>query len=154
EVWLARNPRLQSAPPVALKFCLDAVARAHLLGHEADMLDQVLRQGSHPGIVRLLNTYLGADPPCLEYEYVEGGDLTALIRECHAPPGFEVRRAKEVVRDLAGIVGFAHRLNPAVVHRDLKPANILIQKKENGDLQYRVSDFGIGGLAAEQPREA
>jgi hypothetical protein len=34
-----------------------------------------MREGTHPGIVQLVNTYLSADPPCLEYEYVEGGDL-------------------------------------------------------------------------------
>src|SRR5262249_39571235 len=155
EVWLARTPRLQGAPPVALKFCLDARAREQLLGHEADMLDQVMRQGSHPGIVRLLNTYLSAEPPCLEYEYVEGGDLTALIREWNGAGAVEPHRANEVMRTLAEIVGIAHRLNPAVVHRDLKPSNILVRKKENGDLEYRISDFGIGGLAVrEQVREA
>jgi len=36
------------------------------------MLDQVRQQGTGSGIVRLLETYLQADPPCLMYEFIEG----------------------------------------------------------------------------------
>ena len=34
-----------------------------------------------------------------------------------------------LMHELAGIVAFAHRLNPPIVHRDLKPANILLQAR-------------------------
>ena len=74
EVWKARNPNQQNEPPVALKFCIDAEAAASLR-HEAALLDRVKSQSTHPGIVRLQRTYLRADPPCLEYEYVDGCDL-------------------------------------------------------------------------------
>src|SRR5262249_18945374 len=80
----------------------------------------------HAGMVALLHTYLAAAPPCLEYEYVEGGDLAGLIQEWHrppAPPGpVIVERATRLLRDLAEIMAFAHRLKPPIVHRDLKPA--------------------------------
>src|SRR5262249_7236219 len=49
------------------------------LRNEAAVLDRVMRQGRLEGIVPLLHTYLGAQVPCLEYEYVEGGDLAGLI---------------------------------------------------------------------------
>src|SRR5262249_51609982 len=39
EVWRARNPHLTSAPPVALKFCLDPAAKDRLLRHEAAVLN-------------------------------------------------------------------------------------------------------------------
>src|SRR5205823_751819 len=67
EVWKARNPYLPE--PVALKFCLDSAA-AKALRNEAALLRRVTSQGQQPGIVRLRNTYLSAEPPCLEYEYV------------------------------------------------------------------------------------
>ena len=86
EVWKARNPHFDGIPPVALKFCLDKDV-AGSLRHEAAMLNQVMSQGKDPGIVRLLRTYLDADPPCLEYEYIAGGDLTGLIHEWHSSPG-------------------------------------------------------------------
>src|SRR5262249_8836221 len=74
-VWRARTPHFAAVPPVALKFCLDAAPRDRLLRHEAAILNQVMRQGRPPGIVALQHTSPSAAPPCLEYEYVAGGDL-------------------------------------------------------------------------------
>src|SRR5262249_12975458 len=147
EVWKARNPHFDAVPPVALKFCLDPAAKDRLLRHEAAILNQVMRQGRHPGIVALQHTYLAADPPCLEYEYVAGGDLAGRIQGWQgAAP--DIARSARLVRELAGIVGFAHRLSPPIVHRDLKPANVLVQPAAGGGFSLRVADFGIGGVAA------
>ena len=149
EVWKAANPHMPSAPPVALKFCLDPQA-AKTLRHEAAVLDRVMRQGKHAGIVPLLRTYLSADPPCLEYELVGGGDLAGLIREAHQKGPVKPDLAARWVLHLASQVAFAHRLQPPLVHRDLKPANILIQRGANNAASMRIADFGISGLAAGQ----
>jgi serine/threonine protein kinase len=150
EVWKARNPHFPGVAPVALKFCLDAGAKERLLRHEAAVLDRVMRQGRHEGIVQLQHTYLGVDPPCLAYEYVPGGDLTGLILEWHRQRGgLTPADAARVIDQLARIMAFAHRLSPPIVHRDLKPANILVQP-DNGRTRFKVADFGIGGLAAAQ----
>src|SRR5207249_1029986 len=109
------------------------------------------RQGNHPGIVQLLQTYLSADPPCLAYEYVEGGDLGGIIKE--KQPAAEA--AGRMMLRLAEIVGFAHRLNPPVIHRDLKPANILVAETNGKELGLKIADFGLGSLAVSQAiREA
>jgi hypothetical protein len=152
EVWKARNPHFDGVPPVALKFCLDPAAKDRLLRHEAAVLNQIMRQGKHPGIVTLQHTYLSADPPCLEYEYVAGGDLSGLIREWHRPPGAPDlgERAARLMLELTRVVSFAHRLSPPIVHRDLKPANILVSCGADGAPRPRVADFGIGGVAAGQ----
>ena len=76
EVWMARHPQLKGIAPVALKFCLDRSA-ADVLRNEADLLDRVMQQSAHRGIVPLRQAYLDADPLCLEYELVPGGDLVA-----------------------------------------------------------------------------
>jgi serine/threonine protein kinase len=123
EVWKARHEYLQSQPAVALKFCLDSSA-VPALRNEAGVLDRVMRHGRHPGIVRLLHTYLSADPPCLEYEYVEGGDLAGLIQELHARGEMTAERATRLALQLAEIVAHAHRADPAIVHGDLKPSKI------------------------------
>jgi serine/threonine protein kinase len=149
EVWKARNPFLDGVPPVALKFCTDKEA-ARTLRHEAGVLNQVMRQGTHPGIVKLLHSYLRSEPPCLEYEHVEGGDLAGVIRDWHRSGAFSLDLVTQTVLHLAEIVGFAHRLSPPVVHRDLKPANVLVQRGPGGALQLKVADFGIGGIAAGQ----
>jgi tetratricopeptide (TPR) repeat protein len=148
EVWLARNPFLDNAPPAALKFCLDPAA-AHFLRNEASVLDRVMRQGRHPGIVALRHTYLSSETPCLEYEYVPGGDLAGLIGQWHRadPRPGPVRISREF-RKLAEAVAFAHEQNPPIVHRDLKPANVLVDLREG--LRFQVADFGIGGVATRQ----
>ena len=99
----------------------------------------------------LLRTYLSAEPPCLEYEYVAGGDLTERIQEWHGagqPP--TPQKAAAGMRQLAEIVAFAHRLKPPIVHRDLKPANILVEAAANGVRRFRITDFGIGGLVLQR----
>ena len=150
EVWKARHVYFDGIAPVALKFCLDPTARDRLLRHEAMVLNQVMRQGRHPGIVPLLDASLSAEPPCLRYEYIEGGDLAGLVRDWQEqPPRPRWRAATEVVARLARIVAFAHQLTPPIVHRDLKPANILA-RLVNGEIDLKVTDFGIGGVAALQ----
>jgi serine/threonine protein kinase len=148
EVWKARNPHLPE--PVALKFCLDpAVAR--VLRNEAALLGRVMSQGRHPGIVRLRHTYLGAEKPCLEYDYVPGGDLSRFLSQWTRPfDAVRVEQATRLLHKLAEIVAFAHRLDPPIVHRDLKPANILLERTPRGTIALRVADFGIGGVAARQ----
>jgi HEAT repeat protein len=147
EVWKARHAHLRSKPPVALKFCLDAAA-APALRNEAGILDRVMQHGRHPGIVPLLQTYLSAEPPCLEYEYVEGDNLMALIREWHQRGQMKPDTATRLVLQLAETVAFAHQASPPIVHGDLKPANILVRRTKEGKIALRVTDFGIGGLAA------
>lgn len=147
EVWKARNPHVAGLPPVALKFCLDPQA-SRILGHEAQLLGEVMRKGTHPGIVKLLHTYLNTDPPCLEYEYVAGGDLAEELRRHRK--GFPPPHAAQIVLKLANIIGYAHQLTPPIVHRDLKPANILVQPTSPGKFTLKVADFGIGSLAASR----
>ncbi len=149
EVWKAKNPHMSHAERVALKFCLDPEA-AKVLRHEAAVLDQVMREGKHPGIVQLRNTYFSADVPCLEYEFVSGGDLTSLVyRQLQRNQGkLPLQMVTGIMRNLIRGVRHAHRLTPPVVHRDLKPANILVQPRPDGKVELRVADFGIGGVAA------
>jgi parallel beta-helix repeat protein len=150
EVWKARHPRLKGIPAVALKFCLDPSA-SQVLRHEAALLDQVMQHGTHPGIVPLRQAYLDAEPLCLEYEYVAGGDLGGLALELRGLPDRQrVERVNRVVLGLAEVVGHAHRLSPPIVHRDLKPANVLVRRWDGVACELRVTDFGIGAVAAGQ----
>ncbi len=150
EVWKARHLTRSSVKPVALKFCLDP-ALAHSLRNEAtlhDLLDRVRGQNACLGVVPLLETYLRADPPCLMYELIEGGDLAGLAREMHGQGTLTPTFAARLVQRLAAILAAAHRLDPPIVHRDLKMSNVLIRRGEAGKLTLFVGDFGIGGLAA------
>jgi serine/threonine protein kinase len=60
-------------------------------------------------------------------------------------PTERLQRAVPVLHMIASALQCGHAVTPkAVVHRDLKPANVLMA----GDTP-RVTDYGIGGLAAE-----
>src|SRR5262249_20775722 len=76
------------------------------------------------------------------------------IREWHRHPEKDmagiVEQATRVIKQLAEGVAFAHEQDPPIVHRDLKPANILVQHRDNGDLTVRITDFGIGAVAAHR----
>ena len=116
EVWLARNPHFSSRPPVALKFARDAVS-ADLIRNEVALLERLEAKSAelHPGIVRLLETHLELDPPCLEYEYVDGLDLAGLIRHWNDEgneSGLDHRRAAGVSLQIwLEIVGTTHILD-------------------------------------------
>lgn len=147
EVWKARQIYARSNAPVALKFCLNDDARK-ALENEVGALVRVMAHGSHPGIVPLLRTYLPANPPCLEYEFVEGGDLAGLIQELHGEGRMTPDAANRLFRDLVEIIAHAQRAE--IVHGDLKPANILVRRGSDGKISLHVTDFGIGGLASAQ----
>jgi serine/threonine protein kinase len=146
EVWKARNPNLTGFT-AALKFCLDPDA-SKSLRHEAVALNRVMQAGKHPGIVALRQAYLDNDPICLEYEYVEGGDLGGLIQELHQRGKMKPEEVARWLLHLANPIRFAHQMKPPLVHRDLKPANILVQRGPEGKFSLRVADFGISSVAA------
>jgi formylglycine-generating enzyme required for sulfatase activity len=151
EVWKARHPQFRGIV-AALKFCfdLDPASEKVLRNEVGRVNDMMMGAGLPPGVVRLQHPYLDGDPKCLEYEYVDGGDLAGLIQEMHrngSPNPEEVARR---ILDLAGTIRFAHALKPPLVHRDLKPANILVQRSGDGTFSLRVADFGISEAAASQ----
>lgn len=150
EVWKAKHLHQTRRKPVALKFCLDPVAAATLRNEAAlhDVLERVREEASAPGIVPLLETYLANDPPCLMYEFIEGGDLSAYAQEKRSLGGLTPSLATRIVHRLASIVALAHRLSPPLVHRDLKMSNVLLRGTEAELPELFVADFGIGGLAA------
>jgi tetratricopeptide (TPR) repeat protein len=153
EVWLARNPQLPSMPPVALAFCLDPVARDRLLKHEAPVLTRIMNQGEYPGIVPLRHLYLSADPPCLEYEFIEGGDLAFAVYGHHAVRGpLTTEAVSKTVLQIARAIGQAHTLPSPIVHRDLKPSNVLVRKRDD-KVEFLIANFGLGGIKASQALE-
>jgi hypothetical protein len=148
EVWKAVHKERPHAPPVALKFCTDEAA-ARSLRKEIELLDRVATQGRHEGIVELKYAHLGTATPCLEYEFVDGGDLASYITDLHEAGKASPLHMTKLLYMLALPVGHAHRLRPPIVHRDLKPQNILTAQVD-GKLQLKVADFGIGGIASDQ----
>lgn len=151
EVWKAKHAEYDGISPVALKFCvdLDADAARHLR-HEAILMSELGQVPLH-GIVSLRNAWLEQEPYCLEYDYVNGGDLCGLMAEWNGlSPEKRVIQVGQVIYTLASTVAAFHRRNRPVVHRDLKPANVLVHQRTDESIELRISDFGLGGVAARK----
>lgn len=86
----------------------------------------------------------------LAMEYVEGRDLSALIRAGGASP----QLAAVVVRDVCRALAYAHALRGddgvplRILHRDVSPSNIIV----GYDGSVRLLDFGIA-KAFSDPRD-
>lgn len=98
------------------------------LQREAELLARV----QHPGVVRVLSSWLSTSGPILVMELVEGARPLDVAWSDH-----DLRGRVGLVRDAARALGAAHRAG--LVHRDVKPANLLVGE----DGRLRVVDFGL-----------
>lgn len=89
---------------------------------------------SHPNILRIHDLGEYNSVKFISMAYVDGGDLTQLLRKEGRLP---IERVLNIMRQLAAALGAAHGVN--VVHRDLKPQNILMGSEDH----VYVTDFGI-----------
>ena len=126
------------------------VAVKMILGGEFASREQVRRfraeveaaaRLQHPHIVRIHETGEHDGQPYFSMDYVEGGNLAALVREQPLPP----RRAADYVKTIAEAVHYAHE--HGILHRDLKPSNVLIDSSD----QPRVTDFGLAKRLPDSP---
>ncbi len=148
--WLARDPAAATTPPVVLKFYEDPALYGRLRSPETAVILDVLRHGHIGGAVPLKHTYLDADPPALEYEFISGGDLAALTYQLHhdkAPLDASHRLIQRLAKTLAAF----HKHTPPIVHRHLKPVNVLVQRREAGRVSLRVTDFDMTDDLAVDP---
>lgn len=149
EVWRARHLDRPLAKDVVLKFCIDERA-ARSLKKEVDLLERIKTKGRHPNIVELLDTHLSCNPPCLEYELVEGGDFAGWLDELSNDPRRSRLTPTKIAMIMARItaaVGRAHQ--QGIVHRDLKPQNVMVVRgspSEVSKVDFKITDFGIGGV--------
>ena len=146
EVWKAEHPTLKGIPAVALKFCHDTEL-TDFIRHESALLNQIMMlSGSNTGIVKLQQAWLDSDPVCLEYEFVNGGNLCGLMADWQSMPrSRRTALALQMLMRLSRTMIPLHEETPPIVHRDLKPGNILVVFKADGKIDLKITDFGIGG---------
>lgn len=92
----------------------------------------------HKNIVNILGYGQWNDRPSMVMEYIDGGDLKALIEKYECLPA-EV--AAHVAYQLFKGLDYSHRLG--IIHRDIKPSNILISR----DGYLKITDFGISQVS-------
>ncbi|MHC4986659.1 MAG: protein kinase domain-containing protein, partial [Planctomycetota bacterium] len=139
EVWQARN--LADKSEQVFKFCFK---REHVpaLKREARLLKS-LQKHRHPNLVDVYDVTVGHRPPYyLQMEYVDGPPLEDWLQT--DPP---LAERLEIVAQIADALDTVHAAG--IFHRDIKPSNILLTYREDGSLQAKLADFGLG--AAEDP---
>src|SRR5689334_6553526 len=81
---------------------------------------------------------LESGAPYMVMEYLDGGDLSAWLKERGALP---VEQAVEFVLQASEAIAEAHALG--IVHRDLKPSNLFVTRRRDGSMTVKVLDVGI-----------
>lgn len=135
---------LQLDTKVAIKFLLpqtlgnrDAVAR---FAREARAAVKI--KSEH--VARVLDVGTLEDgAPYMVMEYLQGADLSALLRDRGPLP---VPEAIDFVLQASEAIAEAHSLG--IVHRDLKPANLFCIRTADGRPSIKVLDFGISKMSA------
>jgi serine/threonine protein kinase/RecA/RadA recombinase len=96
---------------------------------------KVLNQLKHDNIVYLQDLTFDGNQICLIMDYIDGGDLRALLKE--APDPLALEAVDEIIKQIAAGLTYLHQ--KGIIHRDLKPHNILRDK--SGHLF--ITDFGL-----------
>jgi hypothetical protein len=138
EVYRAEDLKLSQV--LAVKFLPEALSRdpAALSRFHSEV--RIARQVSHPNVCRVFDIGDENGIPFLTMEYVDGEDLSSLVRRIGRLPQ---DKAVEVSRQICAGLAAAH--DRGVVHRDLKPSNIML----DGSGKARITDFGLAGIAAQ-----
>ncbi|GMF65569.1 unnamed protein product [Phytophthora lilii] len=127
---------------VAVKMLLPESRKS--VKHVNDFLAEVKVMATldHPRIVKFVGVaWDSLTDLCVVSEYMEGGDLRALLASYDAqnhPQGFD-RTKVTIALHVAHALTYLHSLEPPILHRDLKSKNILL----SSDLEAKVTDFGI-----------
>lgn len=116
------SPKLVRTPEALRRFQREVEAAARL---------------THPNIVTAYDADEADGTHFLVMEYVEGSDLSALVKK-HGP--LPLSRALDCILQAAR--GLQHAHEHGVVHRDIKPANLLL----DGQGTVKILDMGLARL--------
>jgi Protein kinase domain len=138
EVYRADDLRLGQA--VALKFLPPELASDPVRLARFHNEVRLARQVSHPNVCRVHDIGDVDGQPFLSMEYVDGEDLSSLLRRIGRLPK---DKAVEIARQVCSGLAAAH--DQGVLHRDLKPSNVML----DGRGRARLADFGLAAAAGQ-----
>src|SRR5580704_16448980 len=144
QVFKAQHRRMKRV--VAIKMLPPAITRDPAAAARFQREVEAAAKLSHSNIVAAYDADEANGTHFLVMEYVEGSDLSALVKKDGPLP---VAKAVGYILQAARGLEFAH--GEGVVHRDIKPANLLLDNKGT----VKILDMGLariegGGDAATQ----
>lgn len=122
------------------EYAMKVVFKQNVLDHGRvqDLFSErsVLRRSKHPFIVKLEYTFQSEHKLFFVMEYLQGGDLDALLNSVEGKR-FDEPTARFYAAEVWMALQYLHENN--IIYRDLKPENILL-----GDTSHAcLSDFGL-----------
>ena len=141
QVFLARDPSI--GREVALKTISSDVVQTPKARER--FLNEAKAAGtlSHGNLVTVHEFGEDRGTLFLVMEYLEGEDLSALLRRRALPPA----QALEVMAQVCDGLAYAHA--KGVLHRDVKPSNVRVIE-QSGRLVAKLMDFGVARLPDSQ----
>jgi serine/threonine protein kinase len=142
-VYMGMN--LDSGELLAIKQVLIAPSSASkekTQGHIRELEEEVqlLKNLSHPNIVRYLGTVRESDSLNILMEFVPGGSISSLLEKFGSfPEPVIIMYTKQL------LLGLEYLHNNGIMHRDIKGANILVDNKGC----IRLADFGASKKVVE-----
>jgi serine/threonine-protein kinase len=131
-VYKAQHKRMRRI--VALKVLPAAATQSKDLVKRFQREVEAAARLSHPNVVTAHDADEDQGIHFLVMEYVEGQDLSSVVKQCGPLP---VAEAVEAIRQAAQGLDYAHQ--QGVIHRDIKPANLLRDKRGT----IKLLDMGL-----------
>ena len=94
---------------------------------------EVMKNISHPNIVKLYDVIYQEDSMYLILEYCKNGDLSKYLKNRPLKEEYAQKYLRQIVSALKYLI------SKNIIHRDLKPHNILV----NDNYELKISDFGF-----------
>jgi serine/threonine protein kinase len=97
---------------------------------------QILRQTSHPGVVKYIDCYMNRGKVYIGMELCKGGNLKERLEKGK----MSEEEGKKLIKQVLEALEHLHKHE--IVHRDIKPENILFDLEGNA----KITDFGLSRM--------
>ena len=84
----------------------------------------IMKQATHKNIISYVDSYLVGSTLWCVMEYMDGGDLTQVIRCCGHR--FMEPLVATIIREVIKALDYLHSLPQPIIHRDIKSDNVLL----------------------------